>query len=71
MTDQRKRAANKAWNEFNRRNNYRGSGVDQETYESYAREYGGIPEFDRHGNYIGSRLGPFDNTQHQDQDNQP
>jgi hypothetical protein len=33
--------------------NYRGSGVDRETYQHYANEYGGVPQFSRSGNYEG------------------
>lgn len=33
--------------------NYMGSGVSKETYEYYAKEYGGNPEFNRKGEYIG------------------
>ncbi|MGN6146299.1 MAG: hypothetical protein ACTHOP_22220 [Mesorhizobium sp.] len=46
-------------------NNYRGSGVDRETYLHYAREYGGMPQFDRRGNYVGFTGGGFDNAAHQ------
>lgn len=45
--------------------NYRGSGVDKETYLSYAREYGGIPNFNHKGEYQGFQCGGFDNTEHQ------
>jgi len=46
--------------------NYRGSGVDRDTYLAKAREFGGVPQFDRHGNYTGFVGGGFDNTEHQD-----
>lgn len=46
--------------------NYRNSGVSKDEWLEYANEYGGSPQFDRHGVYIGSVFGPFDNTQHQD-----
>lgn len=36
--------------------NYRGSGVDRDTYEYYANEYGGIPQFSRSGVYQGFRM---------------
>jgi hypothetical protein len=35
------------------RDNYRGSGVDRETYEHYQNEHGGTPQFDRRGEYTG------------------
>lgn len=31
----------------------------------FAREFGGIPQFDRHGRYEGFLAGGFDNTAHQ------
>lgn len=49
-------------------NNYKNSGVDRETYEEYQNEYGGIPQFDQYGVYVGFITGPFDNTEHQDHD---
>lgn len=33
--------------------NYRGSGVDRETYIAHAREYGGTPQFNGSGDYVG------------------
>ncbi|GEM_PF-3532821 len=46
--------------------NYLGSGVDRVTYLHYAREYGGIPQFDGRGEYVGFTAVGFDNTEHQD-----
>lgn len=46
-------------------NNYLGSGVDKETFEYYAEEYGGTPCFNHKGEYEGFIPEPFDNTQHQ------
>lgn len=43
-------------------------GVDRETYRRYANEYGGIPEFDSNGDYVGFQDGAFDNTAHQNHD---
>lgn len=34
--------------------NYRGSGVDRETYVHHAHKHGGVPHFDGRGGYIGS-----------------
>jgi len=49
--------------------NYLHSGVSREKYQHYAREYGGIPQFDRRGEYAGFVVaGGFDNTEHQDRD---
>lgn len=45
--------------------NYLGSGVDKETFEYYAEEYGGTPCFNHKGEYEGFMPEPFDNTQHQ------
>jgi hypothetical protein len=45
--------------------NYRGSGVARETYLHYAREYGGTPQFDNRGEYVGFTDATFDNTLHQ------
>ena len=33
--------------------NYKGSGVNRDTFLHYANEYGGTPHFDRSGEYIG------------------
>ena len=33
--------------------NYKGSGVSRSKFLRHAREYGGEPQFDRHGEYIG------------------
>lgn len=42
------------------------AGVDEERYRYYANEYGGTPQFDRNGVYVGMLPGPFDNsTDHQ------
>jgi hypothetical protein len=41
------------------------AGVSKEKYEYYAKEYGGTPLFDRHGEYEGFIPTPFDNTLHQ------
>lgn len=50
------------------RNNYAGSGVSKETYQHYAREYGGTPQFNRKGEYIGFTDGCFDNTSCQNEE---
>lgn len=42
--------------------------VDPEDFENDMEQYGGIPQYDRHGVYVGSVFGPFDNTLHQDHD---
>jgi hypothetical protein len=44
--------------------NFRGSGVSRDRYLADAREYGGIPQYDRHGNYEGFVGGvvDFDNS---------
>lgn len=48
--------------------NYLHSGVSREQYLSDAREYGGIPQYSRSGNYQGFVVaGGFDNTEHQDE----
>ena len=46
---------------YSRTRNYLGSGVSKETYLHYQREHGGIPNFDRNGNYIGFQSGGFSN----------
>lgn len=48
---------------FRRQRNYRGSGVDKETYQRYQQEHGGVPEFDRNGNYVGFQA-DFSNEEH-------
>lgn len=46
--------------------NYRNSGVSREQFLADAKEYGGLPNYDRHGNYTGFQSFGFDNTEHQD-----
>lgn len=36
-----------------RTRNFNGSGVSRETYIYYKQEYGGDPQFDHHGEYVG------------------
>lgn len=46
--------------------NYLGSGVSRERYLADAKEYGGIPQYNRRGEYEGFVVaGGFDNTEHQ------
>lgn len=49
---------------YRRQNNYNGSGVDRNTYMRYQREHGGIPEFNRNGEYVGFQDPGFDNVEH-------
>lgn len=44
--------------------NYRHSGVDRTTYLAHANEFGGIPNFDRNGDYIGFQDTGFSNEEH-------
>ncbi len=48
-----------------KKNNYKGSGVDKETFQDAVNEHGGIPEFDRHGDYVGSSISFSNETHHQ------
>lgn len=41
---------------------------DGKTPRDFQREYGGIPQFDQHGRYEGFLSSPFDNTQHQNRE---
>ena len=45
----------------NHTRNYLGSGVSKQTYQHYQKEHGGIPNFDRNGNYIGFQSAGFSN----------
>jgi hypothetical protein len=44
--------------------NYRNSGVDRKTYLHYAREHGGLPNFDSNGKYVGFQCGGFSQEDH-------
>lgn len=48
-----------------RKNNYMGSGVSREKFMRYREEYGGHPQFNHAGEYIGFCCTGFDNSQHQ------
>lgn len=39
--------------------NYRGSNVSREVYLHYAKEFGGVPQFSRNGDYLGFTDGNF------------
>ena len=41
-------------------NDYRGSGVSREKFMRYAKEHGGIPQFNHNGRYIGLCMSPVD-----------
>ena len=45
-----------------RQNNFAGSGVSKEKFMRYADQYGGVPQFNRKGEYEGFCSTYFDNT---------
>jgi len=49
---------------YHGKNNYKGSGVSKETFKHYQQQHGGIPEFDRNGDYVGFQDGGFSNEEH-------
>ena len=57
--EQEKRTHQNA-NYHSRKNNYNGSGVTKEKFMRYANEYGGVPQFNRKGEYEGFCMTPLD-----------